>query len=331
MTPSLLANADAVAQMALSLSGLSLSRSPSPLSARIRLLLRHLDDSLDDTCFRLHPHHEVTLLHVAVALGERLKGSLVRDPWHGVDLALLHARDTLGEVLCTCIPRAHHGHLARVEQRVVVRNLKLGVPDEDEPTAVADILERALHRVNVASHLEHARREVAASNSSDRVDCLLWRIAWRDANGMLHSNLIFEEVQSSLHNVHSDHIATVRQRKLASGHAHRSRTDDQHPLAFLHGSSVHSVAANAESLNQRYRRLAARHLLQVNRVKLVHRAVKRLAEAAVHVHTHDAEVHAAVGLAALTRDAGAAVQVRLHRAYVAHLDVLRVEATVWNL
>ena len=43
----------------------------------------------------------------------------------------LDAVDTLGEVFRPRVPAAHDGHLARVEERVVVGYVKLGVADED--------------------------------------------------------------------------------------------------------------------------------------------------------------------------------------------------------
>ena len=187
---------------------------------------------------------------------------------------------------------------------------------------------RALCRRLTSSTRHRARKGRA---HGDGLDGLLHWVARRDADRVLHVDLLLQEIEPRLHDIDRDDLPAVSQHELRGGHPDGPRPDDQHELVLHHSSAVDGMAADAQRLDQSDGWLAAGHLLDVDRVELVRGDVEGLAQAAVDVDAHHADVHAAVRLALLARDAAAAVQVRLNGADVAGLDVLRVERALRNL
>src|SRR5207247_114773 len=123
----------------------------------------------------------------------------VSDPGSGVELALLEELDDAGELVTGGVAGAEEGHFAAVEVRIVERDVALEEADEDQPAAMSDILEGALHRPAAAGGIEDGRGQVAAGDRAHGVQSVPLGL-----NAVRHVHLLPAELEAVLRHIHDD-------------------------------------------------------------------------------------------------------------------------------
>src|SRR5207245_3968608 len=126
--------------------------------------------------------------------------NLMRDPWARIQLAFFKELDNARELAARGVAGAEEGQLAAVEVGVVEGNVALEQADEDQPAAVGDIREGALHRLAASGGVEDGRGQVAAS---DGLDCV--QDVGPSLDRVRHLQLLPAESEAVLRHVQHDY------------------------------------------------------------------------------------------------------------------------------